>query len=114
MGWLIAYDIANVRRWRRLHRLLKGTGAKLQYSLFWADLDARAARALGERIAKLIDDEADDVRLYNLPDAAPVDLLGPRLWPVGIMDAAAHRFCVPAMRYGDDLNLYRQNIFSMT
>jgi CRISPR-associated protein Cas2 len=91
VGWLIAYDISCVRRWRRIHRLLREEGSKLQYSLFWADIDAREARRLADRLNRIVDD-VDDVRLYNLPDGARVELLGPSQWPSGVSDAAALRF----------------------
>lgn len=92
MGWLIAYDISCPRRWRRIYRELRSVGYRLQYSLFWADIDGPAAEALARRLMTLMDLRADDIRLYHLPDAAPVRFRGPKPWPDGIDHAAARRF----------------------
>lgn len=92
MGWLIAYDIACPRRWRAVYRVVRRTGHRLQYSLFWADIDAAQARALADELGALIDWRADDVRLYPLDDDAPVRMMGPRPWPDGVTHAAARRF----------------------
>lgn len=92
MGWLIAYDISCPRRWRRIYRELRGVGFRLQYSLFWADIDTAGAEALARRLEALMDLQADDVRLYHLPDDAPVSLLGRLPWPEGIDHPAARRF----------------------
>ena len=92
MGWLIAYDIADPRRWRRVYRLVRATGFRLQYSLFWADISAAQARALATELGRIIDWKEDDVRLYPLDEDAPVMLGGPKPWPDGIGHAAALRF----------------------
>lgn len=92
MGWLIAYDIAEPRRWRAVYKLVREVGFRLQYSLFWADISAGQARELADRLGKVIDWAEDDVRLYPLDDDAPVLLGGVRPWPDGIGHAAARRF----------------------
>ena len=92
MGWLIAYDISSPRRWRRVYRLVREHGWRLQYSLFWADIDGRGAERLAAALTPLIDLREDDVRLYFLPDGAFVRMDGPRPWPRGVDHAAVRRF----------------------
>lgn len=92
MGWLIAYDISDAKRWRAVYRIVRGVGYRLQYSLFWADIDAAEARELAEALAAVIDARADDVRLYPLDDDATVRMMGPKPWSDGVAHAAARRF----------------------
>lgn len=74
--WLICYDIRDKRRLSRLHRFLTSVAAPVQYSVFSVrDTPAKIgqlARAIEERI-KL---EEDDVRIYPVPDAPQLYLLG--------------------------------------
>lgn len=92
MGWLIAYDISCPRRWRRVYRLARERGWRLQYSLFWADIDRRGAERLAAALTPHLDLREDDVRLYFLPDGAFVRMAGPPPWARGIEHAAARRF----------------------
>ncbi len=66
MAWILAYDVACTRRWRRLYRLARERGVRLQWSVFLiteADFDPRRFLA---KAAKIIDPNADDVRLYRV------------------------------------------------
>jgi CRISPR-associated protein Cas2 len=66
MAWILAYDIACPRRWRRVYRLARERGVRLQWSVFLiteAQFDPR--RFLAEA-ARIIDPRADDVRLYRV------------------------------------------------
>ena len=93
MGWLIAYDIADPRRLRAVHERVRESAFRLQYSLFWADVDHGGARRIARELEPLIRLREDDVRLYHLPSRAPARLLGPLPWPSGVGHAAARRFC---------------------
>ena len=92
MAWLIAYDISDQRRWRRVYRRVGRVGYRLQYSLFWADITDAEARTLAEDLADLIDATQDDVRLYPLDEHDQVFCWGQRPWPDGVAHAAAKRF----------------------
>ena len=54
---LVSYDIRDPKRWRRVHRLLKGYGRSVQYSVF----RVRGTRLTIERmrweLEKLLDEE---------------------------------------------------------
>jgi CRISPR-associated endonuclease Cas2 len=70
MGVLIAYDIADPRRWRRVYKRVQAEAARLQYSLFYGELTSREVDLPAADLARSIDPSADDVRLYQLPDDA--------------------------------------------
>ena len=83
-AWLIAYDITDPRRLRRVHRLVKRHGIPLQYSLFIAWLDRREVASLAAALRGMIDVRHDDVRLYALPTVGEVSTLGQQWLPAGI------------------------------
>lgn len=58
---LIAYDIADPRRLRRVERLLAAAGQRVHNSLFVVDVDTAQLQALHQRLARLIDPAADTV-----------------------------------------------------
>ena len=79
--WLVAYDIANVKRLGRMHRLMKKHGIPLQYSVFIVNANAVQMGALMAKVSKLIDSSADDVRAYCLPKGAARVSLGAAMLP---------------------------------
>lgn len=83
--WLVAYDIREPRRLRKVHRLLKVEGGSVQYSAFGVSADDRQLQALLQRVAALIDARADDVRAYHVPARTPVWALGRQLLPEGVV-----------------------------
>lgn len=109
MGWLIAYDIADPKRWRRVHASVTKSAYRLQYSIYWLPADAAGARALAAGIEAAIDPRADDVRFYAFPDDAWCRLWGPKPWGEGVTNAFSMRFAphwrpgMPVDRSGRDL-----------
>lgn len=63
---ILAYDIADPKRLRRVHKLLKAWGMPVQYSVFVVDLTSRGADTLFAALARIADADADDVRLYRI------------------------------------------------
>lgn len=63
---LVSYDIADDRRRARVHRLLSGFGAWVQYSVFECYLTNRQQVELAARLAREIAPTEDHVRLYRL------------------------------------------------
>ena len=82
--YLICYDIADPRRLRRLHRFLRARAVPIQYSVFLFHGDRRAADALMDEAARLIDDKRDDLRCYRLPRRGFAARLGAAVLPEGI------------------------------
>jgi len=83
--WLVAYDIREPRRLRRVHRRIREEGATVQYSAFCVRANDHQISALLQAVAKLIDERVDDVRAYHLPERCAVWTLGRQALPAGIL-----------------------------
>jgi CRISPR-associated protein Cas2 len=62
----VCYDIVDNDRRRRLAKLMKGYGERVQKSVFECALDDGRYLKMKQEIEKLIDWEEDSVRYYNL------------------------------------------------
>jgi len=65
-AYLLAYDIAEPARWRKIHELAQGHGARLQYSVFRCELDQTEFQRLRNRIVEEIHHREDRVMLIDL------------------------------------------------
>lgn len=83
--WLVAYDIREPRRLRRVHRCLRKLGLPAQYSAFTVEADDVEIADHLARLELLIDVRVDDLRAYHLPAACPVWRLGQQSWPEGLI-----------------------------
>lgn len=72
--YIVTYDIADAKRWRRVYRLLRGYGRWLQLSVFQCRLTASRRATLAMRLEGLIDHRADHVVILDLGDADRVEL----------------------------------------
>lgn len=82
--YLICYDIADERRLTRVYRYLKGRGVHVQYSVFLCSLTWPELESVKADLAALIEDSADDVRVYPVPSGEAIEALGcPGLVPEG-------------------------------
>ena len=52
---LVCYDISDPKVWRRVHKLLRGIGRPVQYSIFRCRLDERETERLRWQLAQLMD-----------------------------------------------------------
>lgn len=65
--WLVvAYDIEDDRRRRRVMKALEGYGVRAQYSVFECEVQPEVVEKLRAQLKTLIDEKADDVRFYLL------------------------------------------------
>lgn len=64
--YLVAYDIAAPRRWRRVYRLLKQYGEHHQFSVFLCRLPPERMAWLGARLHTLIADGCDRLTVVDL------------------------------------------------
>jgi len=80
LWYLICYDIRDPVRLRRTHKLLKGYGASLQYSIFRCRLNIRQLERLRWELEKELDSE-DAVMIAGLCGGclARVTLRNPRV-----------------------------------
>lgn len=83
-AWLVAYDICEPRRLRRVHRLLRKEGVAAQYSAFMVEGNDDQILHLLARLRTMIDKCADDIRVYHLPQRCTVWSLGTQQWPQGM------------------------------
>ena len=67
--YLVAYDICEDGRLRRVHQTVKGFGRSLQYSVFVCDLSTTEKVQLRWELEELIDPYADRVMFVDLGDA---------------------------------------------
>ena len=67
--YLVAYDISSDRRRTKVHKLLCGFGSWTQYSLFECYLSEKERILLRAKLDNLLDETADNVRLYPLCQA---------------------------------------------
>ena len=78
--YIVAYDIGNPRRWRRVFRLMKGYGRWLQLSVFQCRLTARRRAEMGRRLDEAIHTGEDHVLILDL---GPADKVDPRVESLG-------------------------------
>lgn len=64
--YLVAYDVSEPKRWRRVFRLMKGYGEWLQLSVFRCRLTEDRRQRLSAALAKLIDPAHDRVLIADL------------------------------------------------
>ncbi|WP_028708762.1 CRISPR-associated endonuclease Cas2 [Propionicicella superfundia] len=82
--YLIAYDIRDERRLRRVCKLMEGHGTRLQYSVFLCDLSDRELLIWRSDIVQLMELELDSVVYVDLGGvgATNVEVIGaPRQFP---------------------------------
>ena len=85
LRYLIAYDIRNPKRLIRVHRFLRREGMPVQYSVFTAQLTQRKLDRVRDGLQSIIDERADDVRIYPLPSRLDASLLGRQMFPDDVM-----------------------------
>lgn len=63
---LVAYDIADPKRLRRVHRVVRDFGDPLQYSIFLCALSKKDAAVLEARLTKAMNQAEDQVMFLDL------------------------------------------------
>ena len=85
-AYLVAYDISNPKRWRRVYRAMQGYGRWLQLSIFQCRLDGSRRIEMGVALDALINTEEDHVVIIDLGPADEialhVDSLGRSFEPI--------------------------------
>ena len=67
--YIVAYDIADPKRLRRVHRTMRGYGDALQYSVFRCILSPSERVLLLEALTPIINHRQDQVMFINLGPA---------------------------------------------
>ncbi len=66
MFYLVAYDIANDKRLRRVARVMQSYGARVQRSVFECRIDAAKLAEMIARIRGVIKTREDKINIYRL------------------------------------------------
>jgi CRISPR-associated protein Cas2 len=86
--YIVAYDIADPKRWRRIFRLMEGFGDWLQLSVFQCRLSRQRHAELVALLDGIIHHDDDHVVLMDLGQA---DQVVPRIVSLGKTYAAVER-----------------------
>lgn len=77
-GWyLVAYDIADPRRLRKVHHRMKKSGISAQKSVFFVNGDEERVNRVLDTIASVMNAEEDDLRAYPITRPGEVWTNGP-------------------------------------
>ncbi len=72
-AYVVAYDIADARRWRRVFKAMKSYGRWLQLSVFHCRLDGGRRADMAAALESLIDPTKDHVVILDLGPAEDVE-----------------------------------------
>ena len=89
--YIVTYDISDVKRWRRVFKLMRGYGRWLQLSVFQCRLTARRRAELARRLEARISNSDDHVLILDL---GPADKVDPRVESLGKTFEAVTRAAV--------------------
>jgi len=64
--YLVAYDIRNEKRLRRVYKLMLGFGQRIQYSVFFCDFSLKEKIVAIEKILAEINQKEDSVLLVDI------------------------------------------------
>lgn len=78
--YIVAYDIGDPKRWRRIFKLMHGYGEWLQLSVFQCRLSARRHAELLATLDEIIHHKHDHVIMLDL---GPADAVKPRVVSLG-------------------------------
>lgn len=73
--YIVAYDISEPKRWRRVYKLMKGYGHWLQLSIFQCRLTARRRAEMTARLEESINLADDHILIVDMGPADNVDPL---------------------------------------
>lgn len=89
--FIISYDIADPKRWRRVFRIMKGYGAWLQLSVFQCRLTRTRVIQLESELREVMNQREDHVLIV---DVGPADGIKPRVQSLGKSFQAVQREAV--------------------
>lgn len=86
--FVVAYDVRNGRRLKRVHRLLSAMGFPVEYSIFVFEGTDDACAGCLAKVCSVLDPKHDDLRCFRLPAGASGWHLGKGALPEGIFCTA--------------------------
>lgn len=70
--YIVTYDIADQKRWRRVFKVMNGYGRWVQLSVFQCRLTVRRRAAMAARLEEIINAREDHVLIFDLGPADKV------------------------------------------
>ena len=67
--YIVAYDVSDSKRLRRIFRKMNGFGDALQYSVFTCDLSSKERVIMEEALSDIIDQKEDRVLIIDIGPA---------------------------------------------
>jgi CRISPR-associated protein Cas2 len=86
--YIVTYDIADDKRWRRLFKLMHGYGEWLQLSVFQCRLTRARQAELVQRVEAILHHEEDHLLML---DVGPAENVQPRVLSIGKAFAPVER-----------------------
>jgi CRISPR-associated protein Cas2 len=86
--YIVTYDIADDKRWRRLFKLMHGYGEWLQLSVFQCRLTRARQAELVQRVEAILHHEEDHLLML---DVGPAENVQPRVRSIGKAFAPVER-----------------------
>lgn len=86
--WIVTYDVADQKRWRRVFRIMKGRGEWLQLSVFQCRLSRRGMVELRAALGEVVNNNQDHVLFLDL---GPAEEVKPRVSSLGKIFEAVER-----------------------
>ncbi|AHE98430.1 CRISPR-associated endonuclease Cas2 [Thioalkalivibrio paradoxus] len=83
-GYLLCYDIADPVRLRRVHRVVKEHGLRIQYSVYLLEVNGSGLDRILSELSSHIHSVKDDVRVYPIPRRCRAQVLGRRIFDIGV------------------------------
>ncbi len=75
-NYLVCYDIRDENRLMQVYKKMKKIGLHIQYSVFHCRLSRDELLELKKSLNSLIEESADDIRIYPLPMDMKVMVMG--------------------------------------
>jgi CRISPR-associated protein Cas2 len=72
-AYVVAYDISDQKRWRKVFKLMKGYGRWLQLSVFHCRLDGGRRADMAMALERVIEMKDDHVIILDLGPAEEID-----------------------------------------
>jgi CRISPR-associated protein Cas2 len=94
--YLLAYDIADPRRLKRVHYRMRREGVPVQESVFLVQRNRRGMDQLLDMLAKIMVAAEDDVRAYPIADPADIWMRGKGIARAGLLADAHLTAAAPA------------------
>lgn len=66
IDFIIAYDIRDNKRLRKMAKMIENEALRVQFSVFYIKCDKKKLSEIIDKIKKIIDEDEDDVRIYMI------------------------------------------------